>query len=162
MLSRRGSSGVPCGLDPAVGLRLGMINGAHAIVYSTNAEADRAFLRDLLRLPYVDVGDGWLIFALPPSEIAVHPADENGRQELYFLCDDVAAFATAMRRHKIACGPIQQQAWGRTTEVTLPGGGTVVVYQPRHARPEKASTARRPSAGRAKKPRSRGVTKARR
>jgi hypothetical protein len=118
-----------------------MISGAHAIIFSTRATADRAFLRDVLGLPFVDVGDGWLIFGLPPSEIAVHPADSNGRHELYFMCDDLNAFVQAMRRRKIACSPIDDQRWGLLAQVTLPGGGRIGVYQPRHARP-KAATVR--------------------
>ncbi len=113
-----------------------MINGAHAIVYSTKAEDDRAFLRDVLRLPSVDVGDGWLIFGLPPSEVAVHPSGENGLHELYLMCDDVEAFVAAMKSHGVACGPVQNQGWGLLTQLTLPGGGKLGVYQPRHARPK--------------------------
>jgi catechol 2,3-dioxygenase-like lactoylglutathione lyase family enzyme len=112
-----------------------VINGAHAIIYSTNADADRDFMRDVLGLPNVDVGGGWLIFGLPPSEVAVHPADENGRHELYFLVDDVNAFIAAMRDRQIACSPIRDERWGRVTQVTLPGGGQIGVYEPRHARP---------------------------
>ena len=112
-----------------------MINGAHAILYSTNAEADRAFFRDVLQLTHVDVGGGWLIFGLPPSEIAVHPSDENNRHELYLMCEDVAAFKARMKERGITCGPVKDQGWGIVTDVTLPGGGTLGVYQPRHARP---------------------------
>jgi len=112
-----------------------MIVGAHAIVYSTNAEEDRAFFRDVLGLPHVDGGDGWLIFGLPPSEIGVHPGDHGGRHELYLMCDDVQAFIADMDRRKIAHSPIQDQGWGRLTQVTLPGGGKLGVYEPRHARP---------------------------
>jgi hypothetical protein len=119
-----------------------MIVGAHAIIFSTEAEADRAFLRDTLGLPYVDVGGGWLIFGLPASEVAIHPADENGRHELYFMCEDPNAFVAAMRRRRITCGPVEDQRWGLLTKVTLPGGGTIGVYQPRHARPKSAATAR--------------------
>jgi hypothetical protein len=128
-----------------------MINGAHAIVYSTKAEADRAFLRDVLRLPSVDVGDGWLIFGLPPSEVAVHPSDENDQHELYLMCDDVEAFVTAMKSHGLVCGPVQNQGWGLLTQVTLPGGGKIGVYQPRHARPRtmKAASSRAKGAARA-------------
>ena len=111
------------------------INGAHAILYSTNPDADRAFLRDVLGLPHVDVGHGWLIFALPPAEIAVHPADTNGRHEIYFMVDDVTAFIEEMKGRGIACAAPQNQGWGMLTQLTLPGGGTVGVYQPRHARP---------------------------
>jgi len=112
-----------------------LITGAHAIVYSTRPEADRAFLRDILGLPNVDVGGGWLIFGLPPSEVAIHPADDNGRHELYFLVDDVKAFMTAMRTRKVPCSAIHEERWGRITNVTLPGGGTIGVYEPRHPRP---------------------------
>jgi len=113
-----------------------VINGAHCIVYSTNPDADRAFLRDVVGLPHVDVGHGWLIFGLPPSEIAVHPAERQGSHELYFMCDDIEAFVAAMKTHDVACGAVQNQGWGLLTQLTLPGGGTLGVYQPRHARPE--------------------------
>ena len=113
-----------------------MLIGAHAIIYSTNHEADRAFLRDVLALPNVDVGDGWLIFGLPPAEVAVHPSGRNNVQEFHLMCDDVEAFVTEMKTHNIACGPVQNQGWGLLTQVTLPGGGKLGIYQPRHARPE--------------------------
>src|SRR3569832_1253520 len=106
-----------------------MITGAHSIIYSTNPEADRAFLRDVLKLTHVDVGHGWLIFGLPPSEIAVHPAETNGRHELYLLCDDIEAFVAAMAAHSITCGPVQDQRWGLLSQLTLPGGGTLGEYQ---------------------------------
>jgi hypothetical protein len=109
--------------------------GAHSIVYSKNADADRAFLKDVLALPSVDVGGGWLIFGLPPSEVAVHPSDENDHHEFYLMCDDVKAFVAEMKSHGVACGPIQNQGWGLLTQLILPGGGTLGVYQPRHARP---------------------------
>jgi hypothetical protein len=112
-----------------------MITGAHAILYSTNAEADRSFLRDMLGLTHVDVGDGWLIFGLPPSEIAIHPSDTGGAQELYLLCDDVNAFCAAMALDRIACTDPVNRGWGVLTTVTLPGGGKLGVYEPRHARP---------------------------
>ena len=116
-----------------------MITGGHSIIYSTNAEADRAFLRDVLKLTHVDVGEGWLIFGLPPAEIAVHPADENGAQEFYFLCDDLNAFVAKLAQHGIACEAINDQRYGLMTKLTLPGGGKIGVYQPRHARPEPMS-----------------------
>jgi hypothetical protein len=115
---------------------LGLI-GAHAILYSADAEKDRAFLRDILGLRHVDVGEGWLIFALPPSEVAVHPAEQNDRHELYLMCRDVSAFVREMKKRKVPCGPILNRGWGLLTELTLPGGGTLGVYQPRHARPSK-------------------------
>lgn len=115
-----------------------MISGAHAIIYSADAQADRAFLRNVLKLPHVDVGDGWLIFGLPPSEVAVHPAEGNDLHELYFIADDIQAFAVAMGKRGISCGPLQEMGWGILTQVTLPGGGKIGVYQPRHARPVSA------------------------
>jgi hypothetical protein len=113
-----------------------LINGAHVIIYSTNPDADRDFLKDVLALTHVDVGRGWLIFGLPPSEIAVHPADENGRHELYLMCDDVEHFVTQMRSRGLECAAVADQGWGLVTHMTLPGGGAVGVYQPRHPRPD--------------------------
>ena len=112
-----------------------MITGAHSIVYSTNAEADRAFLRDVLKFPYVDVRDGWLIFGLPPSEVAVHPSNENDVHEFYLMCDDVNAFVADMQKRGVECANPSDQGWGILTQVTLPSGGKLGVYQPRHARP---------------------------
>lgn len=113
-----------------------MINGAHCVIYSKDAEADRDFLRDVLGLPNVDVGDGWLIFGLPPSEVAVHPAEGNGKHELYFMCDDIQAFCTQLASSGIECAEIRDAGWGLLSELTLPGGGKLGVYEPRHARPE--------------------------
>ena len=112
-----------------------MITGAHSIIYSTDAEADRAFFHDVLNLPSVDVGGGWLIFGLPPAEVAVHPGEENDVHEFYLICDDVDALVGEMKKRGIACEPVQDQGWGRLTQVTLPGGGKLGVYEPRHARP---------------------------
>jgi hypothetical protein len=112
-----------------------MIVGAHSIIYSKNPQADRAFLRDL-GLPSVDVGEGWLIFGLPPSEVAVHPSSENDVHELYLMCDDVTGFVGGMKERGIDCGPVMDRGWGLLTEVKLPGGGKIGVYQPRHSRPE--------------------------
>jgi len=113
-----------------------MITGAHSIIYSKNPDADRAFFRDILQLTKVDVGEGWLIFGLPPSEVAVHPSDENDEHEFYLMCDDVKAFIAEMKTKNIACGEVQDMGWGVLTQLTLPGGGKLGVYQPRHARPE--------------------------
>jgi hypothetical protein len=112
-----------------------LITGAHSIIYSTDADADRAFLRDVLNLPSVDVGRGWLIFGLPPAEVAVHPGEENNVHEFYLMCDDVDALVGEMKKRGIACEPVQDQGWGRLTQLTLPGGGKLGVYEPRHARP---------------------------
>jgi catechol 2,3-dioxygenase-like lactoylglutathione lyase family enzyme len=111
-----------------------MITGAHSIIYSKDADADRAFLRDVLKFPHVDVGEGWLVFGLPPSEAAVHPG-KNSEHEFYLMCDDVEAFVAEMKSHGIKCSAIANRGWGLITEVTLPGGGKLGVYQPRHARP---------------------------
>ena len=117
-----------------------MITGAHSIIYSTNADADRAFLRDVLALPNVDVGHGWLIFGLPPAEVAVHPSEKNNIHELYFMCDDIRAFVAGMEAHNVQCDPVQNQGWGLLTHITLPGGGIVGVYQPRHPHPPAVRT----------------------
>lgn len=132
-----------------------MITGAHSIIYSRNADADRAFFHDVLALPSVDVGGGWLIFGLPPAEVAVHPSQEgdgdgDDRHELYLLCDDVSAFVAAMAARNVACGPVQGRGWGLLTEVTLPGGGKLGVYQPRHARPPAPDAGRRKVAAKPK------------
>ena len=111
------------------------INGAHSIIYSKDPEADRAFLRDVLKFPHVDVGGGWLIFGLPPAEVAVHPGEENDVHEFYLMCDDVEGFIADMKKRRVECGPVHNQPWGMLTQVTLPGGGKLGVYQPRHARP---------------------------
>jgi hypothetical protein len=126
-----------------------MINGAHSIIYSTNPEADRTLLRDVFKLPSVDVGEGWLIFGLPPAEVAVHPSNKNDLHELYLMCEDVEAFIAALEAHDVACGPVQNQGWGLLTHVVLPGGGKLGVYQPRHARP-KPMGAKAPRSGSAR------------
>ena len=105
------------------------------IVYSKDAEADRVFLRDVLGLPAVDEGGGWLIFDLPPAELGVHPFERNDEHELFFLVKDVRLFVQEMRARKVSCGELQEQRWGVLTKVTLPGGGTIGVYEPKHARP---------------------------
>jgi hypothetical protein len=130
-----------------------MIIGAHSLIYSTSPDADRAFLRDVLRLANIDVGGGWLIFGLPPAEVAVHPSDKNDVHEFYLMCDDVKALILEMKKHDIACSPVQNQGWGLLTQVTLPGGGKLGIYQPRHARP-KAMSARVAAKKLAKKTRS--------
>lgn len=113
-----------------------IISGAHVIVYSKDADADRVFLRDTLQLGHVDVGGGWLIFGLPPAEVAVHPAEAGGTHELYLMCNDVERFRADMKRRGVATSAPKNLGWGVLTDVTLPGGGKLGVYQPRHARPE--------------------------
>ena len=109
-----------------------MISGAHVIVYSKNAEADRAFFRDVLGFKSVDAGHGWLIFALPPAEVALHPSDEDGVHELYFMCDDLKAEMTSLTKMNVACSEVQEARWGSITKIRLPGGGEVGLYQPKH------------------------------
>lgn len=112
-----------------------MIIGAHSIIYSKDAEADRVFFRDVLKLTNVDVGHGWLIFGLPPAEVAVHPGEENDVHEFYLMVDDLDAFMAELKKHGIELDPVQDQGYGILTKLTLPGGGRLGVYQPRHARP---------------------------
>ena len=125
------------------------LSGAHAILYSRKAEADRAFFRDALGLPSVDVGGGWLIFGLPPAEVAVHPGD-NDHHELYLMCDDIQEFTKEMTKRKVPCTPVMNRDWGLVCQVTLPGGGELGVYEPRHARP-KVPARRKAPASRKKK-----------
>jgi catechol 2,3-dioxygenase-like lactoylglutathione lyase family enzyme len=110
-----------------------MIRGAHVILYSTDADADRAFLRDLLDLPAVDAGGGWLILQLPPAEVAVHPADTSGAVELYLVCDDVEATVADLTGRGVEFeSPVSDQGWGLLTTIRLPGGGRLGLYEARH------------------------------
>jgi catechol 2,3-dioxygenase-like lactoylglutathione lyase family enzyme len=109
-----------------------MIFGAHVIVYSEDAAADRAFFRDVLGLSSVDAGHGWLIFALPPAEVAVHPGEERAGHELYLMCDDLDAEVAALRKKNIRCSEVETASWGSVTKIRLPGGGEVGLYQPKH------------------------------
>jgi catechol 2,3-dioxygenase-like lactoylglutathione lyase family enzyme len=109
-----------------------MISGAHVIIYSKNAEADRAFFRDTLGFNSVDAGHGWLIFALPPAEAALHPSEENGPHELYFMCDDLKAEIASLAKKRIHCSDVQEARWGSITKIRLPGGGEIGLYQPKH------------------------------
>ena len=113
-----------------------MFSGAHVIVYSRDAAADRAFLRDVLGFTHVDAGEGWLIFGLPPAELAVHPDDRNDAHQLFFMCEDIQATVLALAGKKVSCSPVVDRGWGLLTELRLPGGGVIGLYQPRHPRPE--------------------------
>ena len=110
-----------------------MITGMHAVIYTSDANADRAFFRDVLGLPSVDAGDGWLIFAAPPSELACHPAESNGKHELYLMCDDLQAEIARLGKRGIKCGSVSDEGWGILSTVRLPGGGDLGLYEPRHA-----------------------------
>jgi hypothetical protein len=112
-----------------------MIFGAHVIVYSNNATADRAFFREVLGFSSVDAGQGWLIFALPPAEVAVHPAEEDLRNDLYFMCVDLKAEIQALGRKGVQCSEVEEARWGSVTRIRLPGGGEVGLYQPKHPSP---------------------------
>ena len=109
-----------------------MISGAHIVLYSKDAEADRVFFRDVLGFKYVDAGHGWLIFALPPAEAAVHPVEQNGAHELYLMCDNLKEEIATLALKGILCSPIEEQRWGSITTMPLPGGGKLGLYQPKH------------------------------
>jgi len=112
-----------------------MFNGAHVIIYSKDAEADRAFFSDILGFPSVDVGHGWLIFGLPPSEVACHPSDKNNEHEFYLMCDDLKSAMSALDAKGVQCSEPQELPWGTLTRIKLPGGGELGLYEPKHARP---------------------------
>ena len=126
-----------------------MIHGAHVVIYSTDADADRAFFRDVLGYSSVDAGHGWLIFALPPAEVAVHPALGNDVHELYLMCDDLQSLIRELATKNVTCSPAHEESWGSLTKVTLPGGGKLGIYQPRHPSPQPTtgSAAERAGAG---------------
>jgi len=109
-----------------------MIFGAHVVLYSKDSMADRAFFREVLGFSSVDAGHGWLIFALPPAEVAVHPAEENDRHELYFMCDDLKAEISALGKKGVRCSEVQEARWGSITKIRLPSGSEVGLYQPKH------------------------------
>ena len=109
-----------------------MISGAHVVINSKNAEADRAFFRDVLGFKSVDAGHGWLIFALPPGEAAFHPSDQSLTHELYFTCDDLKSEMASLAKKGVQCSSVQEQRWGSITNIRLPGGGQFGLYQPKH------------------------------
>ena len=110
-----------------------MISGAHIILYSKDAEADRAFFRDVLGFNSVDAGHGWLIFALPPAEAAFHPSgDDNSAHELYFMCDNLKAEMDSLTKKGVKCSAVEEARWGSITKMQLPSGGEVGLYQPKH------------------------------
>lgn len=113
-----------------------MITGVHAIIFTRDAEGVRAFFRDVLELPSVDAGGGWLIFALPPAELAAHPAEEDARHELYLMCDDIRATVAELKAKGVEVSDeISDEGFGMMTSLVLPGGGELALYEPRHATP---------------------------
>jgi catechol 2,3-dioxygenase-like lactoylglutathione lyase family enzyme len=109
-----------------------MISAAHVVVYTKDAEADRRFFREILGFRSVDAGRGWLIFAMPPTEAAFHPSDENGAHELYFICDDLEAEMASLAQKGVECSRVAEERWGSLTKMRLPGGGAIGLYQPKH------------------------------
>ena len=118
-----------------------MITGSHLIIHSRDAEADRAFLRDVLQLAHVDVGAGWLIFRLPPAEVALHPTEGSSRHELFLMCDDLQVTMQELAARGVEfTAPVSRQRWGALTGIRLPGGGEIGLYQPYHERAPQAGT----------------------
>jgi catechol 2,3-dioxygenase-like lactoylglutathione lyase family enzyme len=116
-----------------------VITGVHAIVFSEDTKRTRAFFRDTLKLGSVDAGGGWLIFALPPAELAAHPTDDHPRHELYLMCDDIRATVAELKAHGIEfTAEIAEERWGLTTTFVLPGAGRMALYEPKHSRPSAA------------------------
>jgi catechol 2,3-dioxygenase-like lactoylglutathione lyase family enzyme len=129
-----------------------MINGAHVVIYSKDAEVDRAFFRDVLQFPFVDAGHGWLIFAMPPFEVAFHDAGKHDSQkgasesgasesadkhELFLMCDDIAATLKDLQAKNVKVSEVSEQRWGKLASFTLPGGGKIGIYEPKHPSPWK-------------------------
>jgi catechol 2,3-dioxygenase-like lactoylglutathione lyase family enzyme len=113
-----------------------VITGVHAVIFTMDADADRAFFRDVLEFPFVDAGGGWLIFALPPAELAAHPADEGDEQKLYLMCDDIRATIDDLTVKGVAFDrPVTDEGFGLLTTIRLPGGGELGLYEPRHPTP---------------------------
>jgi hypothetical protein len=111
-----------------------MINGAHVVVYSKDAEADRVFFRDVLKFPSVDAGHGWLIFAMPPAEAAFHEGQDD-KHELYLMCDDLAVTLADLKAKNVEVSKVTKERWGNLATLTLPGGGRIGIYEPKHASP---------------------------
>lgn len=119
-----------------------MIVGAHIAIPSKDNKADMAFFRDVLKLPSIDNGDGYMIFAIPPAEVSVFGGDSTGHK-LHLMCDDMEAFLEEMAELGIAASEPQELAWGVLTHVTMPGGGALAVYEPKHRRPKHATAPRK-------------------
>ena len=110
-----------------------MVNGAHFLLYSKDPDADRAFFKDVLQFRSVDAGHGWLIFALPPAELAIHPGRGDGPgAELYLMCDDLTEVVKKLKAKGVHCGEISEERWGKRTSIRMPSGGELGLYQPAH------------------------------
>jgi predicted enzyme related to lactoylglutathione lyase len=115
---------------------MAMINGVHGVIFTKDAEGLRAFLRDVLEFSSVDAGGGWLIFALPPAELAAHPTEADGRHELYLMCDDIEATVESLEQKGVEfAGPVSDEGFGLMTAMRVPGGDELGLYEPRHASP---------------------------
>jgi catechol 2,3-dioxygenase-like lactoylglutathione lyase family enzyme len=112
-----------------------MISGAHVMIFTRDEDADRAFLRDVLEIPCIDSGGGWLIFKLPPAELGVHGGERNDHHQLYLMCDDLDAEIARLAGKGVECDEPMRASWGRATSVPLPGGGKLGLYEPHHQRP---------------------------
>jgi predicted enzyme related to lactoylglutathione lyase len=122
-----------------------VITGIHAIVFSPEAEKVRAFFADVLGMPSADAGGGWPIFALPPAELAVHPADDGSRHELYLMCDNIqATLAELTARGADVARDVSDQGWGLLAAIRLPDGSELPIYEPRHPSPPRPSSPPRP------------------
>lgn len=109
-----------------------MLTGAHVVVYSKDADADRAFFRDVLGFRCVDAGHGWLIFAVPTGEVAFHPHEQNNKHELFFMCDDLKKDVATLIKKGAQVGETSEERWGTRTTIALPGGGEIGLYEPKH------------------------------
>jgi catechol 2,3-dioxygenase-like lactoylglutathione lyase family enzyme len=110
-----------------------MFSGAHVILFSADPEADRRFLDETLGFPNVDAGAGWLIFKLPPAEMAVHPSDGESRHELYLMCDDIRTLLTELEHEGVVISaPLREERWGFIAQIRLPGGSELAIYEPKH------------------------------
>lgn len=112
-----------------------MISGTHVMIFTRDEDADRAFLRDVIGLPCIDSGGGWLIFKLPPAELGVHGGERNDVHELYLICDNLDEEMSRLADQGVECGEVMTASWGRASSIPLPGGGKLGIYEAHHARP---------------------------
>jgi catechol 2,3-dioxygenase-like lactoylglutathione lyase family enzyme len=114
------------------GRTVAMITGGHIVIYTKDPDADRAFFKDVLQLPFVDAGYDWLIFALPAAEVAFHPDEQNNRHEMYFVCNNLKAQIAALEKKGVRFADVTEERWGTRTAISLPGGGQIGLYEPKH------------------------------